>query len=447
MGSGTKLRLDLIVNDDGSVTLNKFSKNTHRHMRDAARGVETFSGSVKKLTGLLGGLAGAWGLKELAGNFLQAGLQVEKTELILKTATGSIEKAGQAQQFLRSESERLGLVFRDQADGFAQLAAAAKGTTLEGEKVQNVWLGVTEAMRALNADKDTFEGALTAITQMMSKGTVSAEELTGQLGERLPGALPRAARAMGVTVAEFRKMQEQGEVLAEDFLPKFAAQLRKEFSGGAEEAAKKVGGQWSRMTNIFHDFQKEAMAGGGMEAVAGGLREILSLAKQLQEDGTLTAWAQGMGTALSDATKWVREHKTEIAAVWDLTKTVLGAIKDVVAMVYQGWYELGQLMANFLVDSHYEDIQKIFDSMGTMAAGFADAFKEAWGAIPAFFEGVFSTVENIWNKIKEIIDKVKGVKDQISGWFGKDGDSGKMDFSGQVFRVRIVRKAHHRKAE
>ena len=63
---------------------------------------------------------------------------------------------------------------RDQADGFAQLAAAAKGTTLEGEKVQNVWLGVTEAMRALNADKDTFEGALTAITQMMSKGTVSA---------------------------------------------------------------------------------------------------------------------------------------------------------------------------------------------------------------------------------------------------------------------------------
>ena len=102
-------------------------------------------------------------------------------------------------------------------------------------------------------------------------------------------------------------------------------------------------------------------------------------------------------------------------------------------MVYQGWYELGRLMANFLVDSHYEDIQKIFDSMGTMAAGFADAFKEAWGAIPAFFEGVFSTVENIWNKIKEIIDKVKGVKDQISGWFGKDGDSGKMDFLVRFF--------------
>ena len=49
------------------------------------------------------------------------------------------------------------------------------------------------------------EGAFKALEQMLSKGKVSAEELRGQLGERIPGAFQIAARAMGMTTSELDK--------------------------------------------------------------------------------------------------------------------------------------------------------------------------------------------------------------------------------------------------
>ena len=48
-----------------------------------------------------------------------------------------------------------------------------------------------------------------ALAQMASKGTVQAEELRGQLGERLPGAFKIAAAAMGVTQAELVSLRVQ----------------------------------------------------------------------------------------------------------------------------------------------------------------------------------------------------------------------------------------------
>jgi len=41
---------------------------------------------------------------------------------------------------------------------------------------------------------------------MASKGVVSMEELRGQLGEALPGALQAAASGMGVTTVDLIKL-------------------------------------------------------------------------------------------------------------------------------------------------------------------------------------------------------------------------------------------------
>ena len=74
----------------------------------------------------------------------------------------------------------------------------------------------------------------------MSKGTVQAEELRGQLGERLPGAFNLAAQAMGVTTQELNKMLDNGEVLAIDLLPKLAEVLDERFADAAGENADKL---------------------------------------------------------------------------------------------------------------------------------------------------------------------------------------------------------------
>jgi phage tail tape-measure protein len=58
---------------------------------------------------------------------------------------------------------------------------------------------------------------------------VQQEELRGQLSEALPGATQIAARALGLTTAKLNDLIASGKLFAEDFIPKFSAQLRKEF--------------------------------------------------------------------------------------------------------------------------------------------------------------------------------------------------------------------------
>ena len=46
------------------------------------------------------------------------------------------------------------------------------------------------------------------------------------MGDRLPIALAVAAKVTGTTTQQFMKMMEQGQIIATDFLPKFAGGLR-----------------------------------------------------------------------------------------------------------------------------------------------------------------------------------------------------------------------------
>ena len=75
----------------------------------------------------------------------------------------------------------------------------------------------------MNADDSN--GVMLALSQMMSKGKISSEELRLQMGERLPIALQAMAKAAGVSVAGLDKLLKQGKLMSADVLPKFAEAL------------------------------------------------------------------------------------------------------------------------------------------------------------------------------------------------------------------------------
>jgi tape measure domain-containing protein len=68
---------------------------------------------------------------------------------------------------------------------------------------------------------------MTAFTQMASKGRVQAEELRGQLGDRLPGAEQMFADALGVNTQQLDKLMKNGKLLSKDVLPRVSAQMKK----------------------------------------------------------------------------------------------------------------------------------------------------------------------------------------------------------------------------
>ena len=185
-------------------------------------------------------IASAYTALAAGQSIVQTGIAIESINKTLLSVTGSTQAAAEEMKFLEAESLRLGLSLKEGGKAYAKLLAAGKGK-LELQEIRDTFTAVSEAGTVLGLSQDDMAGGVRAIQQMMSKGKVMAEELTGQLGERIPtavSAMARAAKDAGLTVngteAELFKMMEQGKVLAKDILPEFAKQLRKTaHDGGA----------------------------------------------------------------------------------------------------------------------------------------------------------------------------------------------------------------------
>ena len=242
---------------------NRTADATQRLARESDRANRILSrGTLDFVKGaaISAGLARAYGLVEqgfrgLTSGAVEAGVAFQGIASVLRTATGGAQGAGTAMGFLREETERLGLNFRASATAFSGFLAAARGTRLEGEAAREVFRGVGEAARVMNLSAADTQGVFTALEQIVSKGTVSAEELRGQLGERLPGAFQIAARAMGVTTQELDKMLRQGELLAEDLLPALARELSSTVAGELPEATGLAAANFERMRNAVEALQ------------------------------------------------------------------------------------------------------------------------------------------------------------------------------------------------
>lgn len=182
--------------------------------------------------------------------------EIVQTTAKFQSLENAIKATGDAKnlQFLNEQVDRLGLDITAAYNGYKTFSGALMGTALAGEQGNKVFRQVSEAATVMGLSGEQTEGAFLALGQMMSKGTVSAEELRGQLGERIPGAFQIAAKAMGVTTEQLGKMMQQGEIVASEFLPKFGNELEKRFgkqAAGASESLQanlnKLDASWQRL--------------------------------------------------------------------------------------------------------------------------------------------------------------------------------------------------------
>lgn len=217
-------------------------------------------------------VAGAFAGIEAGRSFVEANLSIEATERALIQIVGSAEAASQEIDWLRQTTNRLGIETQSASRAYISLAAAAKGTALDGEGARRVFEAVAGSMAKLGKSSADTEGALQAISQMIGKGVVSMEEMRQQLAERLPGAFQATADAMGLSVAELSTMIASGNVLAEDLLPKLAEGLEKAYG-----TAGKVDGTisaWNRIKNAINETWQLLGQSGPIQAAAGALEGL-----------------------------------------------------------------------------------------------------------------------------------------------------------------------------
>lgn len=215
-----------------------------------------FSALVPTIAAASGALVAAVGFDRLE----ESAVKAQSLYRALKLIDGGALGANNSLKYIKDTANQFGQSFESISKGYKTIGASARGTSIAGQGVKDVLEGVTAASAALGLTNDESEGALLAISQMISKGKVSAEELRGQLGERIPGAFQIAARAMNMTTGQLDKLVSTGNLAATDFIPKFAQQMKKEFAGSVEEAANSISGAKNRMINNF-EYLKEYIGG------------------------------------------------------------------------------------------------------------------------------------------------------------------------------------------
>lgn len=232
-------------------------KNAGDAAQDANSKIQKLSNITKTLKGafaaIVAGVSVAT-ITEIGKALLDASIALDRLDKAYQSIYGSEYAAGQQLDFVLETSRNLGLQFTATAEAAKTFFAAGQGTTIAGE-MNDIFEAFSTAGTALNLSTDQMQGAFLALGQMISKGKVQAEELRGQLGERLPGAFQLAAKAMGMTTAELDKFMADGKLTAEELLPKMAEALKNEFAPAAEEAAKGVQQAINRMSTEWELFK------------------------------------------------------------------------------------------------------------------------------------------------------------------------------------------------
>lgn len=256
----------------GAVGSNAGVKELANKFNEASAAASALKGVIGSVAGVLGAGIGAGAVIAFAKSVFDAGLASEKLGNQLKFVSGSAAGAARELTYIREAANRIGLDFSSAAGAYAKFAAAAKGSALEGAASREIFEALGKASTVMGLSAEETNGALLAVSQMMSKGTVSAEELRGQLGERLPGAFGIAARAMGVTTSKLGDMLEKGEILASDFLPRFARELTNSLGDAPQSAAHSAQAQLNRLNSEWDLFKQSLANSGFLEVTANGLR-------------------------------------------------------------------------------------------------------------------------------------------------------------------------------
>lgn len=168
---------------------------------------------------------GAIGLSNFVSKMIETAKDTSRVNIALKNVSKSTEEYAEHQKFIIGLSKKYGVQVNSLTSGFAKFKAAADISNMALSDQYKIFESVSRAAVAFGLNAEDQKGVFLALSQMMSKGKIQAEELRLQMAERLPVAIQAMAKAAGVSVEEMDKLMKQGKLYASDILPRFAEAL------------------------------------------------------------------------------------------------------------------------------------------------------------------------------------------------------------------------------
>ncbi|RVR44367.1 phage tail tape measure protein, partial [Escherichia coli] len=137
--------------------------------------------------------------------------------------------AGQVKEFTKSLAQTTGLDIAELQSQFAGFGASAKESMgIQGS--EELFKNMIGYARLMGRSEEEIKRALTALSQMASKGQIMSEELKGQLAEAVPGMVQVFAKATGKSEQELFDAMKKGALKSADTLQKVTQELNKQIT-------------------------------------------------------------------------------------------------------------------------------------------------------------------------------------------------------------------------
>lgn len=249
-----------------SIAINLLTENFKKGTNSVKGGLRAMQMQVLTFAAALG--ASGIGLSNFVSQLIAVARETSRVTTALKNVSGSMGMFADNQRFLLDMAKKYGVEINALTGAFAQFTAASQVSGMSMMNQRKIFESVSRAATAFGMSAQDSNSVFLALSQMMSKGKVSSEELRLQMGERLPIALQAMAKAAGVSVSELDKLMKQGKLMSADMLPKFADALN-EMAPNVD--TNNLETSINRLKNAFTEFTK----GTGIQSAYKGLIDWL----------------------------------------------------------------------------------------------------------------------------------------------------------------------------
>jgi len=388
-------------------------------MKSVARTAKTTSDKIATTTqslnlmklALVGVAVGAYKAVRAFANLLR---QTQGLNRTMKLIGGTAEENQKNWAFLRKQSTRLGIDITTLAKNFTNLRNSAKGTILTNKQLDAVFLGLSEKAAVLGLSGEKVASMFSAVSQMASNNVISMTRLRLQLGTAMPGALTSMAAALGVTTQELTKMVSSGKLLAEDVLPLFGKQLRKEAAEGVKTLGVGLRSALSRLDTSWADLQ-DTMS-------EGIIADTLSLTIDMFGAGVtvVNAMTQAMQGMWDKTKSWA-----EWWALWlDVNEDTMSGLG------------MNPVQMNKVVEEVTESLEEVVDASEKTADDIKKVFDKNAYSIEDWKKDVVATFDDVVKEFTGFITDLATGADVSFGDMLKNMAKKLLDFGAQMLIIQ-----------
>jgi len=367
-----------------------------------------------ELFAMIAASAGLYAIKEQLQSIWQAGTDLAANQSKFATAFGGVEEGSKQLAYAREVALNLKLPLGTLTKSYADLALAAKGTALEGKGAQDIFVAFAQTARVNGSTADDLSGTFRALTQIMSKGKVQAEELRGQLGDRMPGAMQLMAEGLGITTEKLDQMMEKGELTRSTLLNMAAAasgRVSAQLAAALDSPAAKLAAFQNRLL-VF----KEQIAGSGfLDAMADAFDRMAQALSTPEAADAARMIGEGLASIVTWATELVSSGNLDTIVAWVKNLAIAWAglqMASIVTMLYGFVTAIGATTIAVLgLDVAMAPVLVGLAGLAAAVAVVVGAFagwklaEWAYDNFPAFAEGVMGVKNaalNAWDGILQM---------------------------------------------